>query len=207
MTTPHSQWATAVMPDGNAVVGFEVGPGSGLGSVVVLPLAGAGDDVNPADASLSPRPGFKRLFEGAHPDISPDGRYIAYQAVNESGRDEVYVRPYPDVERGPWQISTHGGTRPAWARNGRELFYIDGSMALMRVSVRTSASSFSMDPPVAVFDTIYTQPNPARHYDVSPDGGRFLMVKEAPPDPNNTPASLIVVQQWFEELRQRVGGQ
>ena len=61
-----------------------------------------------------------------------------------------------------------------------------------------------MSQPVKVFDTTYAQPNPARHYDISPDGKRFLMVKDSPPNPNATPASLIVVEHWLEEVRQRV---
>ena len=204
MTSAHSQWATAMTPDGKAAVGFEIGPGAGNGSVIVLPLGNSTVGASPTGASSSNEPAVARLFEGVHADISPDGRYLAYQAANESGRVEVYVRAFPHVERGPWQISTRGGTRPAWARNGRELFYIDASMTLMRVPVRTSESTFSMDPPVKVFDATYAQPNPARHYDVSPDGRRFLMVKDMPHDPHATPASMIVVDHWFEELEQRL---
>lgn len=60
-------------------------------------------------------------FSEMSAEVSPDGRWLAYQ-WNESGQDEVYVRPFPNVDAGRWQVSTGGGTRPVWSRNGRELF-------------------------------------------------------------------------------------
>ena len=56
-------------------------------------------------------------------EVSPDGRWLAYES-NESGQFEVFVRPFPDVNKGRWQVSTGGGTQPLWARNGQELFYL-----------------------------------------------------------------------------------
>ncbi len=199
IASPNAQWATAMTPDGRAAVGFELGPGTGsFANVILTPLAQPD-----GNASRELRTAA-RLFEGAHPDISPDGRYVAYHAPGDSGRDEIYVRPFPRVDRGRWQISTRGGTRAAWSRNGREVFYIDESMALMRVPVQTSASSFSMGTPTRVFDAKYAQPNPARHFDVALDGQRFLMVKDAEPgDRSATPASMVVVERWFEELKSR----
>ena len=124
------------------------------------------------------------MFHGVLAEISPDGRYLAYQS-DESGRYEVYVRPFPQVDRGRWQISTGGATRPVWARSGRELFYLDESGALTAVPVQTSGPTFIVGSPATVFDTKYVEPNPARHYDVSPDGQRFLMLKDsAAVDPN-----------------------
>ena len=83
---------------------------------------------------------------------------------------EVYVRPFPQVDRDGWPISTGGATRPVWARSGRELFYLDESSALTAVPVRTSGTTFIAGHPATVFDTRYAEPNPARHYDVSSDG-------------------------------------
>ena len=114
------------------------------------------------------------------------------------------MRPFPQVDSDRWQVSTRGGTRPAWARDGRELFYIDESMTLTAVPVQTSGPTFRMGSPANVFDARYAQPNPARHYDVSPDGQRFLMLKERAADPNATPASIVVVEHWLEELKTRV---
>ena len=76
-----------------------------------------------ADLSKSSQaePLIRTPFIESNPEVSPDGRYLAYQS-NESGRDEVYVRPFPKVNEGRWQVSTAGGTSPLWAKDGRELF-------------------------------------------------------------------------------------
>ena len=100
-------------------------------------------------------PPAETLFDGAWPEFSPNGRYLAYQS-DESGRSEVYVRPFPQVDSGRWQISTTGGTRPAWARSGRELFYLDASNTLTAVPVQTSGSTFSAGTPAKVFDAKYS---------------------------------------------------
>jgi hypothetical protein len=83
------------------------------------------------------------------------------------------------VDSGRWQISTEGGTRPAWARSSRELFYLDASNTLTAVPVQTSGSTFRAGKPAKVFDAKYSMPFPPRHYDVSPDGQRFLMLKDS----------------------------
>jgi hypothetical protein len=117
------------------------------------------------------------------------------------------VRPFPQVDSGRWQVSTAGGSRPAWARSGRELFYLDASNTLTAVPVQTSGSTFSAAKPAKVFDAKYSIPYPPRQYDVSADGKRFLMLKDsAAGGPNATPVSMIVVEHWFEELKQRVNG-
>jgi len=117
------------------------------------------------------------------------------------------VRPFPQVDDGRWQISMAGGTRPAWARSGRELFYLDASNTLTAVPVQMSGSTFSAGKPAKVFDATYSTRFPPRSYDVSPDGRRFLMLKDGAADaPNATPARMVVVLNWFEELKQRVNG-
>jgi serine/threonine-protein kinase len=201
------EWPTSITRDGKHLFGFTVRPTT-LSDVVRFALAG--DDKHAGTAS-SPNAGLSRaefLLESrsgeSFAEISPDGRYLAYQS-DESGRNEVYVRPYPIVDDRSWRISTDGGTRAAWARDGSELFYIDASGALTSVAVQTSGPTFVAGKPVVVFDTKYGQPNPARHYDVSADGSRFLMLKEsAAGDPNAAPASMVVVERWFDDLRQRV---
>jgi len=118
------------------------------------------------------KPLVETTFIEYNPEISPDGRYLAYQS-NESGREEIYVRPFPNVNGGRWQASTGSGTRPAWARNGRELFYLDLSNRLTAtaVPVQTSGATFAAGNPANVFDTTYVAPNIYfRTYDVSPDG-------------------------------------
>jgi Tol biopolymer transport system component len=135
-------------------------------------------------------------------NISPDGRYFAYQSAESGGRFAIYVRPYPDASTGRWQISTDGGTAPVWARTGRELFYLDESNTLMAVPVQTSGPQFSSGRPVRMFDTKYS--GNFYSYDVTPDGRRFLMMKESPAGGQNEPRSMVVVLNWFEEVRRRV---
>ena len=208
-TSATPQWPTSITPDGTWIAGFDLLPRT-VSNVVFLPLTRAvvRPSSNPAPGvSQSPvEPLAETRFKGAMADFSPNGRYIAYQS-DESGRSEIYVRPFPRVDNGRWQVSTAGGTRPVWARSGRELFYLDASNALTAVPVGTSEPTISIGSPAKVFDTKYAEPNPSRHYDVSADGQRFLMLKaSATGDPNATPVSMVVVEHWFEELKQRVNG-
>ena len=140
-------------------------------------------------------------FDEANAEISPDGRWLVYQS-NESGRAEIYVRPFPDVGSGRWQISTDGGTRPVWARTGRELFYYIPPGTIMAVPIELRPS-FDAGTPRALFTADYPAQLAHRPYDVSPDGQRFLMIKavsgEAAPPPQ-----LVVVQHFDDELRRLV---
>jgi Tol biopolymer transport system component len=130
---------------------------------------------------------------------SPDGRWIAYES-NETGRLEIYVRPFPNVDGGKWQVSADGGEMPRWARDGSEIFYRSGA-AMMSVPVAT-APAFSAGAPVRLFEGNYG--NGARpDYDVAPDG-RFLMlpytVSRLGRVENEQDVTLSVVYNWFEEL-------
>ena len=200
LTTSEShQWPVSITSQGTRVFGFKRAPK--INDVIMADLTPA-----PSGAARAPRaaPIVRTLFAGDFPEISPDGRYLAYKSI-ESGHQEIYVRPFPQVDGGRWQVSTGGGTRAAWARSGRELFYLDASNTLIAVPVRTSGSTFSMGTPAKVFDNKYVEPNPARHYDIALDGRRFLMLKpREAEDPDATPASMVVVEHWFEELESRV---
>jgi serine/threonine-protein kinase len=150
-------------------------------------------------------PGVTRLlaqpFNESNADISPDGRWLAYQS-NETGRNEIYVRPFPNVSGSRTQVSTDGGTRAAWSRDGRELFYI-WQDAMMVVPVQTTPG-FKAGTPQALFKGDYLAPQTGRTFDVSPDGKRFLMIKAAPEAGAPAQTSIVVVQNWLEELKRRV---
>ena len=133
-------------------------------------------------------------FAESYPAVSPDGRWLAYVS-DESGNEEIYVRPFPDIDGGRWQVSTGGGTQPLWA--GQELFYRTGD-AVMVVAVQTDPS-FVAETPEVLFEGDYLIANGGPNYDVSPDGERFLMIKQIE-NPSEMPR-IIVVQNWFEELR------
>jgi eukaryotic-like serine/threonine-protein kinase len=155
------------------------------------------------DGSAKAEPLIQTDFTEAGGEISPDGGWIAYQS-NESGQSEVYVRPFPKVDGGRWPISTGGGSWPAWSRNGRELFYVAPNTAMMAVPVQTSPR-FSAGNPSKLFDGPRNLVQPSRTYDVSPDGQRFLMIKDPTVGDQNTPSLPInVVVHWTEELKARV---
>jgi serine/threonine protein kinase len=138
------------------------------------------------------------LYETA-PRFSPDGHWIAY-ASNESGRYEIYVRPYPGPG-GKWQISTEGGTEPMWNPKGRELFFRSGQK-MMAVDY-SAQPAFSADKPRMLFEGPYLPtPRSFPDYDVSPDGQRFLMLRA--PEQAQAAAPINVVLNWFEELKQKV---
>ena len=137
--------------------------------------------------------------------VSPNGRWMAYQS-DESGQPEIYVRPFPQVSTGRWQISTGGGTRPRWSRDGRELFYyVVGTElrgAMMAVSI-ASTPNFTAATPRMLFQGPYPAPNTGRGlYDVSRDGQAFLMIKNMAVE--GTSRKIILVQNWFEELKRLV---
>jgi eukaryotic-like serine/threonine-protein kinase len=138
-------------------------------------------------------------------EISPDGRWIAYQS-DESGRFEVYVRPFPEVDTARRQVSTGGGTRPVWARSGRELFYYLAPDTIMAVPVRGGPDLALGTPQTAVKGRHAPAVYPTRHYDVSADGQRFLLLKDAPaPEGQKAPSPEIhLVLNWFEELKAKV---
>jgi serine/threonine-protein kinase len=137
------------------------------------------------------------------PALSPDGRWIAYVSL-ESGREEVYVRPFPDTDRARWQVSTAGGTAPAWSHSGRELFYVSRSDSLVAVSA-SGAQDFRAGPARALFSTLPFVLLPFhRSYEVSPDDRSFIMLERA--GVSGAEANrLMVVLNWFEEVGAKVG--
>ena len=130
--------------------------------------------------------------------FSPDGRFVAY-CSDESGRFEVYVRPFPEGA-GKWQVSTNGGTQPRWSRDGKELFYVEGSI-LMAVPLKT-APSFSVSTPARLFEDARLNGLLHPNYDVSKEGQRFLLA-EIVGDQADSPRSIHIVQNWFTEFRDR----
>jgi Tol biopolymer transport system component len=141
------------------------------------------------------------------PKISPDGQWMAYTS-NDSGRDEIYVRPFPDVTGGKWQVSTQGGTSPLWSPHGRELFYLSEDNQVMAVAVETEPTLGFQTPKVLFKNEnlgfgAYT----GTPWDIHPDGKRFLMIKQpgvAPSAEEVVRPRITIVLNWFEELKQRV---
>ena len=143
-------------------------------------------------------------FEEATPVLSPDGRFLAYTS-NESGASEIYVRPFPNVDDAKTQVSTDGEREPLWAHSGRELFYKNGSLELVAVSVSTD-DGFEVQERRALFtlpvgssyDFVRTE------YDITQDDQRFLMLRAAGATDEQPVGQYFVVENFFEELKRRV---
>lgn len=187
----ESSWS----PDGKLLAFMENDPSTGF-DIWLLPLEG--DPSTGSGQSRKPRPFLRTPYQEHIPSFSPDGRWLAYVS-DESGRAEVYVRPVSGQGE-KWQVSTAGGTEPAWVLNGRELFYRDQSGRKMMVVDVTLQPSFAAGKPRVLFEDPYMGQINGRNYDVAPDGQRFLMVQ-----PSEQPATQVnVVLNWFEDLKRRV---
>jgi len=183
--------------DGKALVLEAVSAGRAAGvNVMVMEMEG--------DRATSP------LLQGeyieANPQVSPDGRWLAYFS-QESGQSEVFVRPFPDVNSGKWQISSNFGQEPRWSPDGRELYYRSND-SMMVVSVETEPT-FRAGLSEELFRDTYFAPGPGHSWDITTDGSRFLMIKSVASinEDSTTEApqpKINIVLNWFEELKERV---
>jgi serine/threonine-protein kinase len=155
-----------------------------------------------ADSALTPLVASDG-YEEVAPNLSPDGRWLAY-ASNESGRYEVYVRPFPAVNDGRWQISGNGGNEPLWARSGRELFYRAGNGDLMAVAV-TGGAAFAAGEQRRLFAAVAYLSNTAHtEYQIAPDDRRFLFKRLVGSQAAGArAATAVLVQDWLTELHAR----
>jgi tRNA A-37 threonylcarbamoyl transferase component Bud32 len=131
--------------------------------------------------------------------LSPDGRWVAYVS-NRSGRNEIYVRPFPAVGTRRIQVSANGGTEALWAHSGRELFYRDGEGWMIAASV-TAEPEFQVNGRERLFDArAFRSTVEYRGYDVALDDQHFIMLQEEGLGGNEV-TDLILVENWFTELR------
>jgi Tol biopolymer transport system component len=203
-TSEYVQVPMSWSPDGQLLTFIEINPTTGFDIWALRmgdPSPGSGQAPSAGLGQVRKAQPFLRTpFNESAPRFSPDGRWLAYIS-NESGRNEVYVQPYPGPG-GKWQISTEGGGEPVWNPNGRELFYRSGDK-MMAVDI-AAQSGFAAGKPRMLFEGQYVPtPLTAPYYDVSPDGQRFLMLK-ASEQAQSAPTQINVVLNWFEELKRRV---
>ncbi len=192
---------TSFSPDGSLtlvqVMDYtDTSPANTRWDIFVLPLVG----------EKQMRPFLKTRAKEELARFSPDGRWVAYRS-DESGQLEIFVQPFPGP--GPkWQISTEGGSEPRWSRSGGELFYRQDDKLnrqndkMMVVDVET-APTFRAGRPRVLFEGQFYDFG-INCYDVTPDGSRFIMIKEDPAELG--PAHVNVVLNWFEEVKRRVPG-
>jgi serine/threonine-protein kinase len=193
-SVPPAQAVNAVTPDGKRVIFDHAGE-------LISVLA----DGSKRAITLVAGSGSQRAA------LSPDGKWLAYHSADISGRSDVFVTPFSAAGRGREQVSNMGGVEAWWSRKGDELFYfsLDGTLMSVRVGRGEGWSASAPAPvfPPALRSTFFFQPSGSASatFDVSADGQRFLMIRPIRRlDPGPTPAALVVVQNWFEELKQRV---
>jgi serine/threonine-protein kinase len=150
------------------------------------------------EGDRTPRPLVVEPGSQGNAVVSPDGRWIAYDHD-----DSIYVRPFPNVAAGGWQVSPPGTKWPVWSRDGRALFYASGQ-SLMSIPVQPTAQTFQWGAGSKVLEGSYADFSVRgfpRNYDVSPDGQRFLVLKD---DTADESPNVIVVENWVEELKRLV---
>jgi len=184
--SPDSRWL--VLRQGS------VGAVAGGRNITGLRL---GTDTTPVPILATP-------FDEEAPALSPDGKWMAYQS-DETGRTEVFVRPFPNTDAGKKQVSSGGGLAPLWSRDGKELFYLAGDKKMMAARV-TAGATLGLSEPVALFqvpddllgvEALYYTP-----WDVARDG-RFIMARLVNGSQGQA-GTIVVVENWFQELHAKV---
>ena len=151
---------------------------------------------------------FTAEFQQYAPAISPDGRWLAHSS-DQSGRNEIYVRPFPDVDAGKWQVSADQGFFPVWSPDGRELFFLSrmGSLGELMVAQVETEPTFNASRPESLFSTTEFLGGRRRGYDIAPDGDRFLFLRALDgqaTEEDEADEGLVFVQNWTRELLERV---
>jgi eukaryotic-like serine/threonine-protein kinase len=181
-----------MLPDGSGLIMTGLAPGTTVEDLLFVRL-----NQERRLETLFQAPGVER-----NPSIAPSGRFIAYNS-DESGRTEVYVRPFPNAGSRKWQISTDGGTGPVWTRGGSEIVYMDSQGRMTAVAVRSDGKEPHFSRPEPLFKI---QPGGDsgldRGWDVSADGERFLFLMSD--STAETALQLMLIQNWADELKRLV---
>ena len=184
---PYAQFATSWSPDGETLAFNYEHPETKF-------------DIYLLELRDEARPFLRTEFNESAAMFSPDGRWLAYQS-DESGRNEVYVRPFP----GPGekrQVSREGGSEPLWAPGGGELFYRNPN-GTFAVAMETNPE-LKLGEPALLYNLDLAIPAGLNipSYDVAPDGQRFLAIRES--DDELSRIEITVVLNWFQELERLV---
>ena len=181
-----ANYPTSWSPNGDYLL-FDRQDKSGKTSVWVLPKG-----------SRKPYPVVETQFNAQAGRFSPDGQWVAYVS-NDSGKDEVYVMPFP----GPGareQVSAGGGSQPRWRKDGRELFYLSADAKMMAADVTTDTKTFRAGALKTLFALSGVAGVPGQLYDVTPDGQKFIAVQDLV---HTSTAPLTLVVNWDAELKKK----
>jgi Tol biopolymer transport system component/tRNA A-37 threonylcarbamoyl transferase component Bud32 len=191
---PEGSWS----PDGKWLVLRTGGVQGQRGARDILGIR-PGLDSAPVPLVADPR------YDEAAPMLSPDGKWLAYES-DETGKTEVYVRPFPNTEGGKWQVSVTGGQAPLWARSGKEIFFVDGARNMVAAPVLPGAA-FQLGERRTLFrlgdDLFLTAQEHYTPFDITPDDKRFIMAREVRTATEAAPTFLLV-ENWFTELKSRM---
>jgi hypothetical protein len=156
-------------------------------------------------ADSVPRPLLAEAQDEVLPALSPDSRWLAYVST-EAGEPQVFVRPFPAVEQGKWQLSTGGGRDPVWGPDGRELFWRSADGQVIEVTDMTRGPSLaSRRAPLSMPQGMRFEFNPGdRMFEISRDGRRFMVVRQG--SAGDLSGDLVIVQNIQEELRATTNG-
>jgi Tol biopolymer transport system component len=168
--------------------------------------AGAGDLVAVrADGDSTVLALVESPFTELHPAVSPDGQWLAYTS-NESGTNEVYVRPFPNAGDVRWQVSNGGGWSPVWSPTGRELFYLDSYARVVAAEVSAGAGvTLSVGRRTPLFDASGLElDNFHTSFSVTPDGRTLMFLSRRRPAEAEMDARVVWVDDWFQDLRERL---
>jgi Tol biopolymer transport system component len=194
-TSPYGHVPVSWHPSGKFLAFAELNPKTNF-DLLILPIEG--DDASgwkPGKPTVS----LSSRFDERNPMFSPDGRWIAYQS-NESGRNEVYVQPYPGPG-GKWQISTGGGVFPTWSRTARELFFGTPTQQIMMAAYEVEGNAFRAEKPQLWSEARYKLRGPFRPFDLHPDGKRFALAPAAPAPGGARQDHVTMIFNVFDELR------
>jgi serine/threonine-protein kinase len=134
--------------------------------------------------------------------LSPDGRWLAYES-DETGRNEIYVRPFPGVDAARWAVSVNGGVMPLWSRGGNAIFYVNAAHELVEARIATTPTFAVQDREILFSigpEFLIPSYGDYTMYDIAPDDERFVMLRLEEPETRE----LILVVNWLEELKARV---
>jgi Tol biopolymer transport system component len=192
--------AWSFSPDGRRLAYVDRNPETGY-DIWILPL-----DITDADHPKAgkPEPFLRTPADQMVPQFSPDGRWIAYRS-NESGSNEIYVRPFPAGSGGKWQISIGGGLYGLWANDGRELFYETADYRIMVLDYTVNGASFVPGKPRLWSDKQLFF-NGTSNLDLAPDGKRFVVftLPETRAGGEKGSVHVTVLLNFFDEVRRRI---